>query len=139
MYCRIIVKHRCWTWTVLGSKRAVGLAPTSCIRKLSSPGPSCPMQIRPQIFTAPQAWATAPLPRGAGGLHASVGRSLIRLVANLRSQGHIWQKLSTLTPLPRGGASVINVAVSDHRQSRSSQCLSSKTLLRISLGHPAIL
>lgn len=40
---------------------------------------------------------------------------------------------------PRGGASVINVAVSDHRQSRSSQCLSSKTLLRISLGHPAIL
>jgi hypothetical protein len=38
-------------------------------------------------------------PKRRRGLHASVGRSLIRLVANLRSQGHIWQKLSTLTPL----------------------------------------
>jgi hypothetical protein len=63
---RIIVTHRCWTWTVLGSKRAVGLAPTPCIRKSSSPGPSCPMQIRPQIFTAPHARVTALLQRGAG-------------------------------------------------------------------------
>lgn len=39
------------------------------IRKSSSPGPSCSMQIRPQMFTAPHVWVTAPLQRGARDSH----------------------------------------------------------------------
>lgn len=100
------------------------------IRRSYSPG--SPMQIRPKIFYTPHVRVTAPFQRGAGtrtlrggigelGIDTGTGDVRLRWTffdPSCRKSKEARPRLadmSTATPLPRGGASVVSEAVRDHR------------------------
>jgi hypothetical protein len=123
---------------------------TDCIHRTARVGDGTPPEEVPgHSHFALRDWEIRSLRPGPGftltgvgsgtGVHASVGHSLIRLVATSEAKATHLAGVSAPTPLPRGGVSVVNEASAEYHRQSSQYLLITLVPMPFTHGHAILL